>query len=74
MRNEIDQFERLWRVRHRHDHIDAVLRSREFHWDLRFIRNERVLLTRRYERRDAACADADHRLRELQRAGWNTHW
>jgi hypothetical protein len=69
-----DHFERLWRVRRRHDRIDALLRSRGSQWDLRFLRNDRILLTRRHERRESACAEADGRLRDLQRAGWNTHW
>jgi len=66
--------ERLWRVRRRHDHIDAVLASRDSCWELRFLRNDRLMLAWCHEERAAACADADARLRELQRAGWNTHW
>jgi len=66
--------ERLWRVRRRHDHIDAVLASRDSCWELRFLRNDRLMLAWCHEEREAACADADARLRELQRAGWNTHW
>jgi hypothetical protein len=74
MRDDEDHFERLWRVRRRHDHIDALLRARRSGWDLRFTRNDRILVTRHYEAHEAACAEADGRLRELQRAGWNTHW
>ena len=70
----MDEFERLWRVRRRHAHIDALLRPREHGWDLRFTRNDRVLITQEFPDRDAACAAADVRLRELQRAGWATHW
>lgn len=65
---------RLWRLRRRHDHIDAIAWPVRDGWRLRFIRNGRVLLTRQYDSREAASADADARLRELQRAGWNTHW
>jgi len=68
------EFERLWRVRRRHGHIDALLRSRGPMWDLRFTRNDRVLITQEFANRESACAAADARLRELQRAGWNTHW
>jgi hypothetical protein len=68
------EFERIWRVRRRHDHIDALLRQRHDAWDLRFTRNDRVLITQEFRDRDAAIAAADTRLRELQRAGWNTHW
>jgi len=70
----MDEFERLWRVRRRHAHIDALLRRRENGWDLRFTRNDRVLITQEFPDRDAASAAADVRLRELQRAGWTTHW
>lgn len=69
-----DHLERLWRVRRRHHHIDALLGRSGAHWELRFTRNDRVLFTRQYEARAAACAEAEARLRELQRAGWNTHW
>jgi len=68
------EFERIWRIRRRHDHIDALLRPRGGAWDLRFTRNDRVLITQEFRNRDAAIAAADTRLRELQRAGWNTHW
>lgn len=68
------EFERLWRVRRRHAHIDALLRSRDRRWDLRFTRNDRVLLTQEFGDREEACAAAETRLRELQRAGWNVHW
>jgi hypothetical protein len=68
------EFERLWRVRRRHAHIDALLRARGGAWDLRFTRNDRVLMTQEFADRAAAYAAAETRLRELQRAGWNTHW
>ena len=68
------EFERLWRLRRRHVHIDALLRARDGAWDLRFTRNERVLLTQEFPDRESACAAAEARLRELQRAGWTTHW
>ena len=68
------EFERIWRVRRRHDHIDALLRRRGDEWDLRFTRNDRVLITQAFPDRETARASAEARLRELQRAGWNTHW
>jgi hypothetical protein len=43
-------------------------------WDLQFLHNDRILLTRRYAQRDLACAEAAARLRDLQRAGWTAHW
>ena len=68
------EFERIWRVRRRHAHIDALLRPRGASWDLRFTRNDRVLLTQEFADREAASAAAETRLRDLQRAGWNLHW
>jgi hypothetical protein len=70
----IDLTDRLWRVRRRHHHIDAVLRPSGPRWELQYFRNDRLLVTRRYEQPDLARADATARLNELQRAGWNTHW
>lgn len=74
MTEPAQEFERIWRVRRRHAHIDALLRARGGTWDLRFTRNDRVLVTQEFPDRDAACAAAELRLRELQRAGWNMHW
>jgi len=74
MNHAMREFERLWRLRRRHAHIDALLRPRDGAWDLRFTRNERVLLTQEFPDRESACAAAEARLRELQRAGWTTHW
>ena len=68
------EFDRVWRVRRRHDHIDALLRPYGTAWELRYTRNNRVLITQEFTDRDAASAAAEARLRELQRAGWNTHW
>jgi hypothetical protein len=70
----MDEFERLWRVRRRHAHIDALLRPRGSAFDLRFTRNDRVLITQEFPDRESAYAAAEVRLRELQRAGWTTHW
>jgi hypothetical protein len=64
--------ERLWRVRRRHDHIDAVLSARGSCWELRFLRNDRLMLAWPHERRETACADAEELLSELQLAGWHT--
>ena len=41
---------------------------------LEFRRNGRPLLTWRFGTRDEASAEAVRRLRDLERAGWNTHW
>lgn len=74
MTESAQAFERIWRVRRRHAHIDALLRPLGTTWELRFTRNDRVLVTQEFPERDAARAVADARLRELQRAGWNIHW
>ena len=33
------EFDRIWRVRRRHDHIDALLRPYGTAWELRYTRN-----------------------------------
>lgn len=65
---------RLWRARRRHDQLEAVLARRGEAWELRFVLNRRALLSRLYGAADEARAEAEARLRELQRAGWNVHW
>ena len=65
---------RLWRVRKRHDHIDAVLHETDDGWQLQFGRNDRPILVWRFPTQDEAQREADRRLRELQRARWTAHW
>jgi hypothetical protein len=65
---------RLWRVRRRHDHIDAVLSQGTDVWTLEYLRNDSLFLAWRYSDRESAVADADGRLMELLRAGWTSHW
>jgi hypothetical protein len=66
--------ERLWRARRRHHYIDALLRDSDAGSVLEFRRNGRSLVTWRFATREAASAEAMTRLRDLERAGWNTHW
>jgi hypothetical protein len=68
--------ERLWRVRKQHRHIDAVLLTLADApgVELRYFRDDRLLFARRWPGREPALAEADTKLKELQRAGWNTHW
>ena len=66
--------ERLWRVRRRHDHIDAELRQEDASWRLEFLRNDKPMLAWHYTERTAAQDEADRRLHELQMAGWTVHW
>jgi hypothetical protein len=65
---------RLWRLRRRHDHLDASIEPVGDAWDLTFALNDRALLTTSFSSRDAAVDDAEMRKRELVRAGWNQHW
>jgi hypothetical protein len=65
---------RLWRLRRRHDHIDAVLIADGAAWILEYRRNDRQLMTWRFSSRADADAEADRRRRDLQRAGWTLHW
>ena len=65
---------RIWRLRRRHNHIDAVLRSEAGACELTYSRNDRPLIRRQFANEELARADADERLHELQRAGWVVHW
>jgi hypothetical protein len=65
---------RLWRVRRRHDSIEAYLQPTDAGWSLQFLRNGRVIVTRSFQTRDEAVRDAEARLREFERVGWNQHW
>jgi hypothetical protein len=68
--------ERLWRVRKDHTWIDARLRDREETdgVELQFFYDGSLVFARRCPTRHEAIADAGTYLRNLQRAGWNTHW
>lgn len=65
---------RLWRARKRHDHLDADVQREEGRVELVLSLNGRTLVSQPFRSMDAAESAADRRLRELQRAGWNTHW
>jgi len=41
---------------------------------LEFFRNDRSLFSWIFAEAETARAEADARLKALQRAGWNTHW
>jgi len=68
--------ERVWRVRKHHVWIDAQLHGAADRAgvELQFYYDGQLLLASRWPTRQDALADASIRLRELQRAGWNTHW
>ena len=60
---ELDR--RLWRVRRRHDSIEAYLQlSSDAGWSLQFLRNGRVIVTRTFQSREEAV-----RMATVQAAG-----
>jgi hypothetical protein len=65
---------RLWRMRRRRDHIDATLAQAGAEWELTYLRNDRAMLAWRYGDEGDARAEADTRRRDLERAGWVSHW
>jgi hypothetical protein len=68
--------ERVWRVRKHHTFIDAHIRDSPDSSDVevRFFYDGALVIARRWPSREQALAHAGDQLRELQRAGWNTHW
>ena len=67
---------RLWRIRKDHAWIDARLSAGEHPAGARvdFFYDGDCIFSRDFRSRDLAVAEAQARLRDLQRAGWNTHW
>jgi hypothetical protein len=66
--------ERLWRVRKNHTSIDAHIRDRDVGVEIRYFYDGEPVLSQQWPTRQLALADAAARLRDLQRAGWTTHW
>jgi hypothetical protein len=78
--------ERLWRVRRRQQSIDAILRegsaadgagsagSAGNEVTLEFVMNGRRVTSRRWPSRAQAVKAATDKRKELERAGWATHW
>ena len=63
--------ERLWRLRQRQQSIDAILRGEA---TLEFVINGRRVTARRWPSRAQAIKAATETRKELERAGWATHW
>ena len=67
---------RVWRLRKNSTWLDARIAgcgdSTEV--ELQFYRDNTLISARRWPSREEALTHADHQLRDLQRAGWNTHW
>ena len=67
---------RVWRLRKNSTWLDARIdeASSTDGVELQFFRDNTLISARRWPSRDEAIADAERQLRDLQRAGWNTHW
>jgi len=67
---------RVWRVRKNHTWIDARLLDAAATGviELQFYYDNMLIFARHCPSRDEAVAAADTYLKNLQRAGWNTHW
>ena len=63
--------ERLWRLRKRQQSIDAMLGDDV---TLEFVMNGRRITARRWPSRAQAVKAATEKRKELERAGWATHW
>ena len=68
------QSQRLWRVRKEHASIDARLTTGDSEVELQYCYDGQPIVVTRWPTRAAAVADAEARLRDLQRVGWATHW
>jgi len=66
--------ERVWRVRKNHSAIDAQLSDRDAGVEIRYFYDGEPILSQQWPTRELALTDAAERLRDLQRAGWTTHW
>ena len=67
---------RVWRVRKNHTWIDARLLDAAHTGgvELQFFYDNTLVLARHCPTREEALATAETYLRNLERAGWNTHW
>lgn len=67
---------RVWRLRRNSTWLDARIDdcADSTGVELQFFRDNTLISARRWPSREDAMADAERQLRDLQRAGWNTHW
>lgn len=67
---------RVWRLRKRHQYIDAEVRADEAlsSVELRFLLNGELTYRRVWTTREEALAEAAGRRAELERQGWIEHW
>jgi len=66
--------ERVWRVRKNSASIDARITDRGVGVEIRYFYDGEPVLSQQWPTRQLALTDAAARLRDLQRAGWTTHW
>jgi hypothetical protein len=66
--------QRVWRVRKNHTWIDAQVVEDAAGIEVGFTYDGARVYARRFPTRDLALVEADRVLRDLQRAGWSTHW
>jgi len=71
-RRESDR--RVWRLRKRHQWVDAELRIDADAVDLRLFLNGELTYERRWPTREDALAEATAKRAELEREGWMPHW
>ena len=66
----------VWRLRRNSTWLDARIDdcADSTGVELQFFRDNTLISARRWPSREDAMADAERQLRDLQRAGWNTHW
>lgn len=67
---------RVWRMRRNSTSIDAQIRDSDTPpgAEIRYFYDGTPVYSRQCATRELALTDADQRLRELQRAGWASHW
>lgn len=73
----VNERERLWRVRKRQQSIDAIVRDGpgdDGQVTLEFVMNGKPVTARRWPSRAQAVKAATEKRKELERAGWATHW
>ena len=66
--------ERLWRVRKNHASIDVHLSELDTGVEINYFYDGEPVLSQQWPTRQLALTDAAARLRDLQLAGWTTHW
>ena len=67
---------RVWRVRRSHASIDVQLRECESATgvEIQYFYDGLPVYSRQWATRELALQEAHQKLRDLQRAGWSTHW